>query len=143
AIAAGVGEQLLAMAEKQFGRLGKVDHPIVLTYLPTLAKCYVEQQQYAKAEPLYRRMVAYYQFTKQPNEQAYSLIRLVDVLREQRRYSESEASLKRSIDILTKLYGPRNFALSNPLISLSFLYLMQGRKTELDNVKKQLDSILK
>jgi len=143
AAAAGIGEQLLAMAENQFGRLGKVDHPIVLTYLPRLAECYAQEEQYAKAEPLYRRMVAFYEFTKQPSEQASSLVRLGDMLRNQRRYSESEASLKRSINILTKLYGPKNFALSEPLISLSFLYLMQGKQAELENVKRQLDSILK
>jgi tetratricopeptide (TPR) repeat protein len=105
-----------------------MDLPILLS---ELGRIYYQQQQFKKAEVLFKRALESFQREKRNYEPAVCSVLelLAEIYSYYGRYQFAERSFKRQFSVTAKLYGKNDTRLIKPLQSLIELYKKYG-KTE-------------
>jgi tetratricopeptide (TPR) repeat protein len=107
-----------------------MDKPTVATSLNRLARLYYKQEQYALAEPLYKRALAINEkaFGPESPDVAANLNNLAYLYDKQGQYALSEPLFKRAMAIYEKSYGPDSPELAQILKNLETLHQKIIRK---------------
>ena len=97
-----------------------------------LARLYLDQKQYQKAELLFQKSLAVKEKALGPDhpDVATSLGNLADLYQAQRRYDEAEPLYKRALEIRVKSLGPNHPDVVATLNSYATLLRQTRRKTE-------------
>lgn len=132
---AGRAREAIALADKLVARADEVfrDHPHNLSVcLETPGLIYFELGLYAKAEPLFKRVISIRTNANGNNDPfvAMGLNNLALLYVNQGRYAEAEPLHRRALAIREKVYGRDHYEVANSLNNLGLLFVEQDRFVE-------------
>ena len=112
------------------------NHPRTVTLLSKLAKFNYDQGLYARAEPLYNRVLQIYEnIDKEHPDTAQSLTNLAKLHLAQGRYADAEPLYKRAVQIYENI-DKEHPDTAQSLTNLAELYLAQGRYNDAEPLCK-------
>jgi tetratricopeptide (TPR) repeat protein len=144
---AGQNDRAEAVARKALDKADKDverGHPDVATRLDSLATVYLNQAEYALAEPLLKRALSIKTNALGPDhpDVAWSLNTLATVYYIQSEFDQAEESLKRALAIWEEAYGPGHPIVANSLSFLAELYRATNRDEEAEILERRVDSLM-
>jgi CHAT domain-containing protein/Tfp pilus assembly protein PilF len=107
-------------------------HPQVAVVLNTLAVLYLDQGQYAQAEPLFQQTLTIWEQALGSTHPQVAMIlnNLGTLYHAQGRYAEAESSLQRTLAINEQALGTQHPDVAKNMNNLALLFSEQGRYTE-------------
>lgn len=134
-IDAAVVRYLRSAEDPASGQVQKMGHRLDGAFcqkINTLAGLYVDQGQYAQAEPLFRRALAINEKSLGPDHPAVakSVNSLAVLYTNQGQYTQAEPLYKRALAIREKTLGPNHHAVAASLENLAVLYRDTKRVAE-------------
>ncbi|BAM87295.1 conserved hypothetical protein [Bradyrhizobium oligotrophicum S58] len=120
------GEQYEIAIRKKFG----VDHEAYAAALHNLGLAHERLRAWSTAEGYYNRALAIRQVRGKSTDLAWTLFNLSNIYREQRKFAEADANLRRALDIREKALGPDNLDVAQTLFNLGVLKRLESKLRE-------------
>src|SRR5262245_36650309 len=135
--------QLFSVAIREAEKFGPEDYRLAQS-LNGLAETYRQQEKFAEAEPLYRRLLPILEKAVGPEHTnvAISLNNLAETYRLQKKYAEAEPLYRRSLAILERTLGRDHSNVATSLNNLAVLLQDQEKYSEAEALYRRSLPIL-